>query len=220
MKNMFLLAIGRRTTRFFSILLLALFVHPAWANDASILASSSSMNSTEASSTSNNTPVMSYSILDKQNQMQISTQVKLKKVGMAEFSYLFWDVYDSYLFNHSGKIDSNYPWYEQAPLALEIRYKRDIDAQDLIDSTVEQWEHLGLKKEQYQEYLPWLKKVWPDLKDGDRLALFVQDGHSVFFYNKEEIARQSDPYFSRIFLDIWLSADTSEPKLRKRLLGK
>lgn len=220
MKNKFLLAIRRRTAHFLAMLTLILIGHPLCAANSSTLVLDSSASSTSEPSASNNTPVMSYTIIDKQSEMQISTQVKLKKVGMAEFSYLFWDVYDSYLFNHSGKIDSNYPWYEQAPLALEIRYKRDIDAQDLIDNTVEQWEHLGLKKDQYQEYLPWLKKVWPDLKEGDRLALFVQDGHSVFFYNKEEIARQSDPYFSRIFLDIWLSADTSEPKLRKRLLGK
>lgn len=164
-------------------------------------------------------PVMSYTVDDDSTTLSTSTQTELKRVGMAEFSYLFWDVYDSYLFNHSGKIDANYAWYEQAPLILEIRYKRDIKADDLIESTIEQWQHLGLSEDKYQEYVPWLKSVWPDLKDGDRLALLVQDGYSVFFYNKEEIARQDDPYFSRIFLDIWLSTDTSEPKLRKKLLG-
>lgn len=166
-----------------------------------------------------NSPVMSYTLDTKSQTLTTSTQTSLKQVGMAEFSYLFWDVYDSYLFNHSGKIDTNYPWYEQAPLILEIRYKRDIKADDLIESTIEQWQHLGLSEDKYQEYVPWLKSVWPDLKDGDRLALLVQDGYSVFFYNKEELARQDDPYFSRIFLDIWLSTDTSEPKLRKKLLG-
>ncbi|QTH62865.1 chalcone isomerase family protein [Psychrosphaera ytuae] len=163
------------------------------------------------------TPVTSYQIDGATFKTSASTQ--LKQVGMAEFSYLFWDVYDSYLFNHSGKIDPNYTWYEQAPLVLEIRYKRDIKADELIDSTIEQWQHLNLKADQYEAYVPWLKKVWPNLKKGDRLALLVQDGQSVFFYNQQELARQPDPYFARIFLDIWLSPDTSEPKLRKKLLG-
>lgn len=166
---------------------------------------------------SSSSPVATYQIEGKTFKTSASTQ--LKQVGMAEFSYLFWDVYDSYLFNHSGTIDSNYNWYEQAPLVLEIRYKRDIKADDLIDSTIEQWQHLNLEAAQYESYVPWLRKIWPDLKDGDRLALLVQDGQSIFFYNKQEIARQSDPYFARIFLDIWLSPDTSEPKLRKKLLG-
>ena len=162
-------------------------------------------------------PQMSYNI--EEGEFKTSTGNKLKKVGEAEFSYLFWDVYDSVLFNLSGSMDQSYEWFEQVPLVLEIRYKRDIDAQDLIDNTVDQWQHLGIAREDYEAYVPWLKEVWPNLKKGDRLALLMQDGHSVFFYNQVEIARQSDPYFGRLFLDIWLSVDTSEPELRNGLLS-
>ncbi|MDA8621226.1 chalcone isomerase family protein [Psychrosphaera sp.] len=153
------------------------------------------------------------------NTLVLSNGKSFKATGQAEFSYLFWDVYDSRLFNMKGKFDSKSDWHEQGPVVLEIHYKRDIKAKDLIDSTVEQWQHLKVSDADYAQYVTWLSETWPNLKEGDKLALLMYSDHSVFFYNNEFLSKQDNPEFGKTFLDIWLSVDTSEPKLRKQLLS-
>ena len=141
-------------------------------------------------------------------------------VGKADFSYLFWDIYQSALFTQTGSVKEPESWFKQTPLMLEIKYKRDIKAKDLVDSTIEQWQHLNVEKQKYSQYVDWLLETWPNLKEGDRLALLMHDSHSIFFYNGEQLARQNDAQFAQLFLSIWLDKDTSEPKLRTKLLNK
>ena len=160
---------------------------------------------------------LSYSV---QNQnLLLSNGKSFKATGQAEFSYLFWDVYNSTLFNAKGEFNKDSAWHEQGPVVLEIHYKRDIKAKDLIDSTVEQWQHLKISNADYEAYVSWLSETWPNLKKGDKLALLMYPDHSVFFYNNQFLSKQDNPAFGKTFLDIWLSVDTSEPKLRKQLLS-
>lgn len=62
-----------------------------------------------------------------------------KKVGSATLTWGFWTIYDSELRTPSGQYNDKF----NAPLALVITYRRNIDAEDLLDATVDQWEHLG-----------------------------------------------------------------------------
>ena len=160
---------------------------------------------------------LSYKV--NKSAVSISNDMELKTVGKAEFSYLFWDIYDSILYTQSGIVTQPSIWFEQAPLMLEIRYKRDIKAKDLVDSTIEQWQHLKIPATRYEAYPDWLLSIWPNLKDGDRLALLMYPDHSTFFYNGEFLAHQQDPDFAQLFLSIWLDKNTSEPKLRAKLLN-
>ncbi|SVE18486.1 uncharacterized protein METZ01_LOCUS471340 [marine metagenome] len=64
----------------------------------------------------------------------------LKKVGEAKLKVLFWDVYNSSLYSKTGEYQ-----VEQFPQALNINYLRDIDAEDLIERTQDEWEKLGIK---------------------------------------------------------------------------
>jgi hypothetical protein len=89
----------------------------------------------------------------------------------------------------------------------------------LVNRTVEQWQHLGVEPELYAVYLPILLKIWPDIEEGDSLSLYVNNNKSVFYFNNNLIGEINQPEFSQLFLDIWLSEKTSEPKLRLELLG-
>ena len=64
----------------------------------------------------------------------------LKKVGEAKLKVLFWDVYNSSLYSKTGEYQA-----EKFPQALKINYLRDIDAEDLIERTQDEWEKLGIK---------------------------------------------------------------------------
>ena len=137
-------------------------------------------------------------------------------IGETTFSILFWDLYKSQLLTTSGK----YPIeIKKDDLIMDIRYLADISSDDLIERTIEQWQHLGIAPENYQGFLPDLKAIWPNITDGDSLSLLLHQGRSVFYYNQQYVGVINDPKFGQIFLAIWLSEKTSEPSLRLELLG-
>ncbi|MCH2058316.1 MAG: chalcone isomerase family protein [Thalassotalea sp.] len=147
-------------------------------------------------------------------QLLSELRATLTEVGSARFSVLFWDVYDSSLLTPSGTYDNS------SKYLLEITYLRNIKSAVLIERTEEQWQHLGVDAIQYQNYLPQLKALWPDIKKGDRLSLWVDSNNASFYFNNLLSGSIDDGVFGNLFASIWLSPDTSEPKLRKKLIGQ
>lgn len=141
----------------------------------------------------------------------------LQEVGKARFSVLFWDIYDSKLFTSSGSYLTNFP--ANQTILFEIQYLRDINRDDLIDKTIDQWQYIGIKEKEYTSYIPLLQKIWPNIKANDKLALLIENESSQFFYNNQFIGRINQKQFHQNFINIWLSPETSQPKLRKALLG-
>jgi len=138
------------------------------------------------------------------------------EVGRAEFSYLFWDVYQSQLFTKTGRIPNK---KTSEDLVLNITYLRNIESKDLVKSTVEQWQHLKVPEKTYQKYVSTLQELWPDIKPNDSLTLYVSKDKSTFYFNNQFLGNVDGTEFGKLFSDIWLSENTSEPDLRKQLLG-
>ena len=158
----------------------------------------------------------------KKVKQQSATKLKwlnkqnFKMVGEAKFSILFWDIYQSKLLTTSGK----YPIEaKNDELLYEIRYLKDISRDELIKRTKEQWQHLGIANEQYKHFIPELKRLWPNITQGDTLSLLIQNQHSNFYFNQQYIGSINAPQFGQLFIDIWLAKNTSQPKLRRQLLG-
>ncbi|MCC2614742.1 chalcone isomerase family protein [Aestuariibacter halophilus] len=139
----------------------------------------------------------------------------LQKVGEATLSVLFWDIYTSRLYSPDG----NYPGI-QPPLALDIEYLRDISADDLVQQTDKEWQRLGIDHQNVTDWLSMLSDLWPDIREGDRLTLRVEEnGNSTFFYNHEAIGHIEDQAFAGHFLSIWLDPACRYPDVRKQLIG-
>lgn len=136
-------------------------------------------------------------------------------VGEATFSILFWDLYKSQLLTTTGKYPVS---ISNDKVLFTIHYFADISSDELISRTIEQWQYLGISSEQYMNYLPKLKAIWPDIKEGDSLSLLIHQGHSSFYFNQQFIGMIKPFEFGQMFLAIWLSENTSEPKLRRELL--
>ncbi|MBU2872117.1 chalcone isomerase family protein [Colwellia sp. E2M01] len=144
-------------------------------------------------------------------------QLNVKEVGSAKFSVLFWDIYNSTLYTPTGE----YSYTEKAnKLIFKIEYLKDISSADLIERTVEQWQHLNIPKAQYSAFIPRLQAIWPDISAGDSLAMLVENNTAIFYFNNDQIGMVEQPEFYQLFLDIWLSPKTSQAKLRSQLLGE
>ncbi|GAA58996.1 hypothetical protein P20652_0855 [Pseudoalteromonas sp. BSi20652] len=144
----------------------------------------------------------------------VLANTEFTKVGEARMEYLFWDVYDAELFTPSGDYSS-----EINPIKFKLTYLRDFDAKDIVKATNEQWVHLD-KAELPSKYDSKLLSMWPDIKKGESLMLITDNqGVSTFYHNDKKIGEIDEPQFSSDFLAIWLDEKTSEPKLRKQLLG-
>lgn len=142
-------------------------------------------------------------------------EVNFNKVGEARMEYLFWDIYDASLFTPTGVYQPG-----EHPIKFTLTYLRDFSAKDIVKATNEQWQHLG-KQQLTARYADRLLALWPNINKGESLTLQTdQQGQSVFFHNGEKLGHIEDADFADQFLAIWLSEHTSEPKLRKQLLGE
>ena len=141
---------------------------------------------------------------------------KLKKVGEAKLEILFWDIYTSELFSPSGRYQKDI-----LPIALKIKYLRNIAAKDLIAKTLEEWLKLGISEDQAKPWLAQLQQLWPNIQKSDELTLLVkEDRSSEFFFNGQSLGQLPDNEFGSSFLRIWLDENCSYPKLRKKLIGE
>lgn len=140
----------------------------------------------------------------------------LIEVGRGEMDWLWLSLYKAKLMTATGHYQQ-----EQYPQLLEIEYYRDIDSEDLLQATREQWQKLGFSNTDIERWLSVLASIWPDVKQGDYLSFMVIDGKtSQFFYNQQPLNMIDDAHFAQAFLAIWLSPKTSRPSLRAQLLGE
>lgn len=135
------------------------------------------------------------------------------KVGQAQLEVLFWDVYQSQLYTPSGQYKT------EQPMALAITYQMDIDKDDLIEATDEQWQHLEFDKDLRLKWLAKLDTIWPDIKEGDNLTYVLKNNYGSFYFNNTFIGQIDDTQHAKAFVDIWLSEKTKYPKLRKKLIA-
>lgn len=140
----------------------------------------------------------------------------LIEVGRGEMDWLWFNVYKAKLMTSTGKYQSGV-----YPQLLDIEYYRDIEAEDLLEATADQWRHLGYSKDEIANWLQLLKGIWPNVMPGDHLSFKIIDTqHSQFFFNGQPLKIIDEPKLAEAFLAIWLSTNTSRPSLRAQLLGE
>ena len=138
-----------------------------------------------------------------------------REVGSGVLTYLFWDVYKATLYAAGLK------WRLDKPFALTFRYMRDLKGRDIAERTIEEIREQGFADEvKLSDWASRLTVLFPDVADGDSLTA-VRDtaGRTLFFSGSKKIGAIDDVVFGPHFFDIWLGEKTSQPKLRRKLLG-
>ena len=139
----------------------------------------------------------------------------LKPVGEASLNFLWYEVYHARLFNMSGRYQG-----VNAPLVLQLQYKRDIGKDVLLEQTAG---HLQgkVKGADIQRWLVDLERLWPDVSKGDQLVFYMRSADTgYFFYNGELLGDVEHPGFARAFINIWLADGGRFTRMAKQLRGE
>jgi hypothetical protein len=107
------------------------------------------------------------------------------------------------------------------PLVLELEYLRDLKGRAIAERSLTEMQRAGpIPEQQAQQWLAHMQRIFPDVKNGDRLTGQHHPGVGAsFVYNGQPIGRVEDAEFARRFFGIWLAATTSQPDMRTSLLG-
>lgn len=136
-------------------------------------------------------------------------------VGTARLTFMLWEVYDAILYAPGGQ------WQKTCPFALKLTYLRDLKGADIADRSVQEMRKQGVRDEvQLAAWHSQMRDIFPDVREGVSLTgICNEQGETVFLENDKPIGTIRDKKFSQRFFDIWLGEGTSEPALRKKLLG-
>ena len=107
------------------------------------------------------------------------------------------------------------------PFALELVYARKLYGKAIAERSLEEMKKVGVgNDQQQQQWLAIMLDAFPDVGANDRLTGVHSPGVGALFYmNGKLIKTINDVEFSKAFFSIWLDAKTSEPDLRRALLG-
>jgi hypothetical protein len=107
-------------------------------------------------------------------------------------------------------------------VALQLDYQRDIPRDRLVQTSVDEMRRLGASEAQLQRWEPELRRVFPDVKEGEkhhRRAL-PGAGCSLLSSRPPRPAKCADADFARLFFAIWLDPRSRSPDLRAALLKR
>lgn len=137
-------------------------------------------------------------------------------VGQGVLSIAFWDIYEATLYATNGQ------WRDTQPAILSIEYFVTIDGADIADRSVKEIRKQGFTDEvQLAAWNSQMKNIFPNVVPGSILsATYFPYKETRFYSNGEPIGAIKGDMFGRLFFNIWLGENTSEPQLRQSLLGK
>lgn len=139
-------------------------------------------------------------------------------LGQSRLAVYGFQVYDSRLWVGPG---FNAQDFSSQPFALELAYLRDFKSEAIAERSIAEIRRAAvLDDAQAAAWRQALVRVIPNVKKGDRVVGVHRPGAGASFWvNGKRSGDVDDAEFARLFFGIWLSAKTSQPKMRAALLG-
>lgn len=113
-------------------------------------------------------------------------------------------------------------WADQR-FALELVYARSFDGVKIAQASLElmQAQH-GKVAERDRQWLAWMQQSFPNIQAKDRLLGLHQGAKEGcrFVHNRQVRLDIPDAHFAKAFFGIWLDPRTTEPALRRSLIGE
>jgi hypothetical protein len=139
--------------------------------------------------------------------------------GQAKLSVWGFEVYNATLWVAPGFLQTT---YEQHAFALELAYLRDFAGSDIAKRSVsEMRRQKAISPLDETRWEGQMRAVFPDVKAGERLTGVNLPGVGAQFRAKGRVLGEiRDPEFAKLFFGIWLSPQSSEPRMRQSLLAQ
>jgi len=155
------------------------------------------------------------SFLDPKSEFIISKYLGKKfLIGSANYSFLFWNIYDAELYSTSNKFNSN-------ELAIILKYNRSIEKETLVKETINDIkEQKNISKEQEEKWKSLLESIYIDTKTNKKFIAIKINNKSIFYYNNKKLHESFDEEFNQLFFDIWLRSNSKNPNFTRTLLGQ
>ena len=143
---------------------------------------------------------------------------KAQRIGTGRLTVWGFQVYDARLWAQPGFRVAN---FDSAPLALELSYLRAFKAEEVAERSIKEMRRSRpVSDAQASRWMANLLRVIPDIRTGDRVMGVHRPGvGAAFWVNGKNTGEVLDAEFAKLFFGIWLSPNTSEPKLRDALLA-
>ena len=111
--------------------------------------------------------------------------------------------------------------WKQHSFALSLVYSRTMNGEEIANRSISEIKkQMPLSDDTAQMWMSQLRVLMPSVKPGDRLTgIYQPSGSLVFWMGSKKIGEIKDAALSEAFMSIWLSTKTSEPQMRKKLLG-
>ncbi len=149
---------------------------------------------------------------------QVFASERLELVGRGTLRLWGLKVYEAELRAPDGKRSLD---LFQQPFAMRIIYARDLRGRVIVDRTITEMKALGRgTPAQLKMWERDMLSLFPDVAAGDELTGIYRPGRGTEFFSRNRALGQiDDPEFSRAFFNIWLDPATTQPHLRRALLG-
>ena len=139
-----------------------------------------------------------------------------KLIGKSQLSFFGLKIYDIALWSEDDKFS-----YKKK-FAINIKYKRNITKKELIDRSITEikktYEITNLEEKKYHQKL---SKIFVNISEDDQKTVIFNPKIGVkLYFNSKLLGEIKDLDFARKFVDIWLSDESSYPKISKKLTGK
>lgn len=141
-----------------------------------------------------------------------------RAIGQTLFRWWGLEVYRATLYASAGFDPQR---FEQQRFGLELEYRRAFDGSDIAQRSLDEMQGIApLPAAQSRDWLDRMKRAFPDVQPGDRLLGVHEPGAGARFYlNGRLLDSVDDPAFSARFFAIWLSPQTSQPRMREALIA-
>ena len=141
-----------------------------------------------------------------------------RALGTARLKVWGFDVYDAKLW---ADPDFSPAAFDRHRFVLELAYLRAFKGADIAERSIDEMRGIApLPAEQAARWQQAMSGVFPDVQKGDRITgVHLPDQAARFYLNGRPLGDIADPGFARRFFGIWLSPQTSQPRMREQLLG-
>ncbi len=138
-------------------------------------------------------------------------------LGSYRLYYFGFNLYDIQAIIEKDDINDQ----NRSKIAIQVTYNRDIDKDDLIDSSIEEVAQVsGFSEEEVEKkYKKTFEEIFSDVKQGDQ-KVAISDGKILTLYHNENLGgKVADEFFAKNFVGMWLHEKASRQKMRKKLLN-